>query len=159
MIRKEVLMWILILILLLFGAHLNLTALIPLAQGQTPPPWWVGGKIIWPFDLETRTLIPPGDALNTLTPILGVAAAVFFLLAALALLRWLIPAKWFRGLLVLGAACSIVLQIVWISPWAVLPLLVDAALLGLVFSMHLTVVNMRKPKPKAGTEQPSSPNI
>jgi hypothetical protein len=89
-------MWILILILLLLGAQLNLTAIVPLQPGGTPPPWWVGGRLLWPFAVETHTLIPKGDLLNTLTPILGIAAAIFFLLAAGALLRWLVPGQWFQ---------------------------------------------------------------
>ena len=38
------------------------------------------------------------------------------------------------ALLVAGAACSLVLQVVWISPWAVLPLLVDGVLLWALLS-------------------------
>ena len=136
-------MWIPILILLLLGAQLNLSALVPLAKGQAPPPWWVGGRLIWPFAADTRTLVPPGDALNTLTPILGIAAAVCFLLAAAALLHWLVPAGWFTWLVVAGAVCSIALHVVWISPWAILPLLVDAALVWAIFGMHLTVPLLR----------------
>jgi len=136
-------MWILVLVLLVLGAQLNLTALVPAAQGQTPPPWWVGGRLLWPFGLDTRTLLPAGDLLNTLTPILGVAAAVCFGLAAAALLHWFVPAQWFVWLIVAGAVCSIALQAVWISPWAVLPILVDAALVWAVFGMHITVPGLR----------------
>ncbi len=88
-------MWIVILVLLLLGAQLNLTAIVPLQPGGTPPPWWVGGRLLWPFAVETRTLIPPGALLNTLTPILGIASAILFLLAAAALLRWIVPGNWF----------------------------------------------------------------
>ncbi len=80
-------MWILVLILLLLGVQLNLTALVPLQPNNPPPPWWVGGRLIWPFAVETRTLIPKGDLLNTLTPVLGIVAAAGFLMAAGALLR------------------------------------------------------------------------
>ncbi|MBE0417995.1 MAG: hypothetical protein IBX63_09550, partial [Coriobacteriia bacterium] len=136
-------MWILMLVLLLLGAQLNLTALVPLEAGQPPPPWWVGGRLLWPFAAETRALLPPGDALNTLTPILAVASSACFLLAAAALLRWLVPAGWFQWLIVAGAALSIVLQVIWFSGWAVLPLLVDAALLWAVFGANLTVESLR----------------
>jgi hypothetical protein len=88
-------MWILMLVLLLLGAQLNPTAIVPLQAGGTPPPWWVGGRLLWPFAVETRTLIPPGDVLNTLTPILGIMSATVFLLAAAALLRWVVPGAWF----------------------------------------------------------------
>ena len=78
-------MWILMLVLLLLGAQLNLTAIVPLQAGDTPPPWWVGGRLLWPFAVETRTLLPAGETLNALTPILGIASAVCFVLAAAAL--------------------------------------------------------------------------
>jgi len=118
-----------ILVLLLLGAHLNLTALVPAAAGQGPPPWWVGGGLLWPFFLDTATLLSEGGLRDVMTPILGIGAAVCLLLAAGALLGWVVPRAWFRGLVVAGAVMSIVLQVVWISGWAVLPLAVDLALL------------------------------
>lgn len=129
---------------LLLGAQVNLTALVPAAAGQASPPWWVGGGLLWPFFADTRTLLPRGDALNTLTPVLGITAAVFFLLAAAALMGWLgVPGSWFPLLVVAGAACSIVLQVMWLSGWAVLPLVVDAAVLWAVLGMHATVAGLR----------------
>jgi hypothetical protein len=136
-------MKILVVCALLLAAHLNLTALVPAAAEQAPPPWWVGGRLIWPFGLDTRTLLPAGGAVDTLTPILGIASAVLFLLAAAALLHWLVPAAWLPGLVVAGVACSLVLQVVWISPWAILPLLVDGALLWALVSTHVSVVSLR----------------
>ena len=136
-------MWILVLILLLLGAQLNVTALVPLQPGDPPPSWWVGGRVIWPFAVETRTLLPRGDALNTLTPVLAVLSATCFLLAVAALLRWVVPAQWFTWLIVAGAVFSIVLQVIWFSGWAVLPLLVDVALLWAVFGQHITVSSLR----------------
>ena len=88
-------MRILIVCGLLFAAHLNLTALVPAAADQAPPPWWVGGRLVWPFGLDTHTLLPAGGAVGALTPILGIASAAFFLLAAAAVLHWLVPAPWF----------------------------------------------------------------
>jgi hypothetical protein len=136
-------MWIVTLVLLLLGAQLNLSALVPLQAGDPPPPWWVGGRLLWPFAVETRTLLPPGDALNTVTPILAIASAASFLLAAAALLRWLVPGAWFPWLIVAGAVLSSVLQVIWFSGWAVLPLLVDVALLWAVFGRHVTVGSLR----------------
>ena len=136
-------MWILILVLLILGAQLNLTAIVPLQAGGTPPAWWVGGRLLWPFAVQTRTLIPPGDALNTLTPILGITSAILLLLAAAALLRWVVPSPWFPWLIVAGAILSIVLQVIWFSGWAVLPLLVDVALLWAIFVQHMTVISLR----------------
>jgi len=136
-------MWILVLVLLLLGAQLNLTALVPLQPNSPAPPWWVGGRLIWPFAVETRTLIPKGDLLNTLTPVLGIVAATCFLLAAAALLRWVVPAQWFPWLIVAAAVSSIVLQVIWFSGWAIFPLLIDAALLWAVFGQHITVASLR----------------
>lgn len=136
-------MRILMLVLLFLSAHLNLTALVPLKPGDTPPPWWVGGRLVWPFAVETRTLLPPGDLLNTVTPLLGIGAAISFVLAAAALLGWFVPSHWFLWLVGIGAALSVVLQIIWFSPWAILPLLVDMALLWAVFGMGQTVERLR----------------
>jgi hypothetical protein len=137
-------MSILILVLLLLGAQLNLTAIVPLQPGAPPPPWWVGGRLLWPFAVETHTLLPPGDALNTLTPILAIASAILFLLAVAALLRWALPETSFRWLVVAGAVLSIVLQVIWLSGWAVFPLLVDAALLWTIFGWRVTVSSLRR---------------
>jgi hypothetical protein len=137
-------MSILILVLLLLGAQLNLTAIVPLQPGTPPPTWWVGGRLLWPFALETHTLIPPGDALNIITPILAIASAILFLLAVAALLRWSVPEKWFRWLIVAGVVLSIVLQIIWLSVWAVFPLLVDVALLWAIFGWRVTVSSLRR---------------
>ena len=136
-------MKILLLALLLLGAHLNLTALVPAAAGQAPPPWWTGGRLIWPFGLDTHTLLPSGGALDTLTPVLGIAGAVCFLLAAAALLHWVVPAAWLTWLIAGGVACSLALQVVWISPWAVLPLVLDAAFLWTILGAHATAVALQ----------------
>ena len=137
-------MWILMLVLLLLGAQLNLTGLVPLQTGDPPPPWWVGGRLLWPFAVETHTLLPPGDMLNTLTPLLAISSATFFLLAAAALLRWGVPVQWFTWLIVAGAAFSIVLQVIWFSGWAIFPLLVDGVLLWAVFGRQVTVGGLRE---------------
>ena len=136
-------MWLVILVLLFLGAQLNLTALVPLQAGDAAPPWWVGGRLLWPFGVETRTLLPAGDALNTLTPTLAIASAMCFLLAAAALLHRVVPDQWFPWLIVTGAVLSIALQIIWLSGWAVLPLLVDVALLWAIFGSHATVGSLR----------------
>ena len=135
-------MWIVILVLLLLGAQLNLSAIVPLQIGDSAAPWWVGGRLLWPFGLETRTLLQ-GDLLNTVTPILAIASAIFFLIAAAALLRWRVPGEWFPWLSVAGAAFSTVLQVIWFSSWAIFPLIVDIALLWLILGQHVTVWSLR----------------
>jgi hypothetical protein len=92
--------------------------------------------------LETRTLLQ-GDVLNTVTPILAIASAIFFLIAAAALLRWRVPGEWFPWLSVAGAALSILLQVIWFSGWAIFPLIVDIVLLWLILGQHVTVQSLR----------------
>jgi hypothetical protein len=131
---------IVIAVLLLLGAHLNLTALVPAAAGQGPPPWWVGGGVLWPFFLDTATLLPAGGIRDVLTPILGITAAVCLTLAAGALLGWIVPKAWLRPLVLAGVVTSVALQVVWISGWAVLPLAVDAVLLWAVLAARTPAV-------------------
>jgi len=135
-------MWIVVLVLLLLGAHLNLSALVPLQIGDPAPPWWVGGRVIWPFAEETNTLLSD-ELVGTLTPMLAIASALCFLLAAAALLRWRVSGQWFPLLLVGGAVLSIALQVIWFTGWAILPILVDIALLWAVFRMGITVDRVR----------------
>lgn len=135
-------MWILILALLLLGAQLNLSAIVPLQIGDSAAPWWVGGRLLWPFGLETRTLLQ-GDLLNTVTPILAIASTIFFLMATAALLRRRVPSEWFPWLSVAGVGLSIVLQVIWFSGWAIFPLIVDIALLWLILGQHVTVSSLR----------------
>ncbi|HOU28323.1 MAG TPA: hypothetical protein PLB39_02555 [Thermoleophilia bacterium] len=133
--------WIVV-VSLLFAAHINLTALVPAAAGQAPPPWWVGGRLLWPFGLDTHTLLPAGGVLGTLTPLLGIASATLFLLAAGAVLHWVVPAQWLAALVLSGAAASVALQVVWFSPWAVLPLLLDGLLVWGLFSSRVVPVGV-----------------
>jgi hypothetical protein len=132
-----------IVVVLLLGAHFNLTALVPAAPGQGQPPWWVGGGLFWPFFADTNTLVPAGALRDTVTPLLGIAAGVCLLMAAAALLGWLVPGSWFVPLVVAGTACSIVLQVCWLSGWTVLPLVLDAVLLWIVVAGNATVSALR----------------
>lgn len=129
--------------LLLVGAQVNLSALVPAQPGQTPPPWWVGGGLLWPFFADTRTLMPAGEARDLLTLGLGVLAASCFLAAAAAMMGWWVPQSWIGVLVVAGAVASIGLHVIWLSGWAVFPLLVDAALLWGVFGSRLTLWGLR----------------
>ena len=135
-------MWIVVFALLLLGAQLNLSGLVPLQDGGSPPPWWVGGRLIWPFAENTHTLLS-GDLLNTLTPTLAVSSAICFLMAAAALMKWHVPGDWFPMLIVCGAILSMGLQIIWFSGWAIAPLIVDILLLWAVFGWHITVNSLR----------------
>jgi hypothetical protein len=118
----------LFLVTLLLAAHFSLTAIVPLQPGDPQPPWWVGGRLIWPFAVETRTLIQ-GDLLNTLTLVLAFTSAAAFLLAAGALFRRLVSGNWWSWLITVGAVLGILLQVIWFTGWAIFPILVNAALL------------------------------
>lgn len=135
-------MWIVVLALLLLAAHLSLSALVPLKLGESAPPWWVGGMLIWPFAEGTNTFISE-ELANAITPILSMTSGLCFLLAAVALLRWRVPDRWFSWLIVTGAVFSMGLQLIWFTGWAVFPLLVDAALLWMVFQVRITVGGLR----------------
>ena len=113
------------------------------AAQRASQPDGAGAAPAGPFAIEMRTLIAPGTTLDAITPLLGIASGVFFLLAAAALMRWLVPAAWFPWLVVAGAVLSIVLQVIWFSGWAVLPLLLDVVLLWAVFGQHITVSSLR----------------
>lgn len=127
---------------LLLAAHFSLTAIVPLQPGEPQPPWWVGGRLIWPFAVETRTLLQ-GDLLNILTPVLAFTSAIAFLLAAAALLRRLVPGIWWSWLITGGAALGILLQVIWLTGWAILPILLNAALLWAIFGRGITVEKLR----------------
>lgn len=142
----------LVAVLLLLGAHLNLTALVPAAAGQGPPPWWVGGGVLWPFFLDTATLLPAGGFRDAITPLLGITTAVCLLLAAGALLGWIVPRTWLRPLVLAGVVASVALQLVWISGWAVLPLAVDAALVWAIWAGHASApAEAREPRRTAAS--------
>ena len=132
----------LFLITSLLAAHFSLTAIVPLLPGDPKPPWWVGGRLIWPFAVETRTLIQ-GDLLNTLTPVLAFMSATAFLLAAAALLRRLVSGNWWSWLITGGAVLGILLQVIWFTGWAILPILMNAALLWAIFRRGVTVDRLR----------------
>jgi hypothetical protein len=64
-------------------------------------------------------------------------------MAAAALLRWRVPGQWFGWLTAAGAILSIGLQVTWFTEWAVLPLMIDAALLWIVLRMKVSVEVLR----------------
>ena len=63
--------------------------------------------------------------------------------AAAALLRWRVPEAWFGSLIVAGVVLSVALQLIWFTGWSVLPLLVNVALLWVIFGQHVTVESLR----------------
>ncbi len=110
------------LILLLLAAHFSLTALLPGPAGK--------GTVVWPFGPESRPVFGfLGGGGRPLAQVLAVIAGACFLLAALSLFGLLIPADWWTVLVVVGAVASIVLHLLYLSPFAILPLILDGVLL------------------------------
>lgn len=128
-------MRIVLLILLLLAAHFSLTALLPGPTGK--------GTIIWPFGPESRPVLSfLGSARRPLTQVLAVLAGACFLLAALALFGLLVPATWWTALVIVGAVASILLHLLYVGPFAILPLILDGVLLWGVLAQGWTVASL-----------------
>ncbi len=86
----------------------------------------------WPFDLGrswliTGTGIDPGLVRTIAIVVIGITL-VAFLLAALSTVGVLVPAGWWRGLIIGSASGSIVLLVAFFSPTLLLGLAIDAVL-------------------------------
>lgn len=141
--KGEHLMHFIVLILFLLGAQCSLTAFAPAEAGKA----W----ILWPFATNSKSILGftggvPQQSGGTFTPILAVLAGLSglgFLAAAASLFGILIPPDWWPFLVPGSAILSILLQIIYIGPLAILPILVDVALLWGVFIQHWTVISLR----------------
>ena len=96
----------------------------------------------WPFEL-TRSWLVTGLQLDPafVRPAgigLAVASAVLLLLAGMSTVGWLVPAEWWSGLAVAGAAASLVTLLLFFHPWLVLGVVIDLAVLWLVIGAGWT---------------------
>ena len=131
-------MRIVLLILVLLGAQFTATAFVPTQPGK--------GWILWPFAADTKSWLGftggvPQQSNGVFLPLLaGLAgiATLGFLAAAASLLGILVPAAWWPYLVPVAAIASLVLQIVYAGPLAILPILLDAVLLWGVLIQHWT---------------------
>lgn len=124
----------LVVIALLLGAHFALTAIAP---GEKP-------LLYWPFAKDSRpTLDILGPAARPVTQLLSVLAGSCFLASVLAILGWLVPPAWFTPLVIIGAAASGLLFLLYIGIHAVIPLAIDAFLLWGIFGSRWTVAALR----------------
>ena len=135
-------MRIIVIIMLLLGAQLGLTAFAPAAAGRA----W----LLWPFAADAQRVLSgigglPQQSGSTLTPLLAGVSGLAFLAAALGLLGWGIPANWWLPAVLVATVASIALHVLYIGPWAVLPLAVDAALLWGVFAWRWSAASMGLP--------------
>jgi len=120
---------------LLLAGFLVAHAMIHISYLTPAPPRTAGGPE-WPFDLTRSWLVtgfqmgpgvvrPLGIALVATTTTLLVAAGF-------ATVGWLIPSGWWPGLVVSGAALSVLTLGVFFHPWLILGIAIDAALLWTV---------------------------
>jgi len=111
-------------ILLLFGLHFAGTVFVP---GAT-------AKIYWPFGENSRPLVKgigglPKQGGSVAAALLGGLAVLGFLAALLALFGVLVPAEWFRVLVIGASIAALLLHVLFFSPVLILPLLLDLVLL------------------------------
>jgi hypothetical protein len=129
-----------VLVLLIAAAHFSL---IPFAPAPAGKAW-----LVWPLAADARPWLGglgglPAQGGSIVTPALAGLAALCFVAAALALFGLLVPAAWWPWLVALGAASSALMYVLYIGPWAILPLALDLLLLWGVYGLHWTVLSLR----------------
>jgi hypothetical protein len=132
---------IVITLLLVAAWHFPTTFFVPGGTG-TPQ---AAGSIIWPFGRATGPVLAglPGfvapSSLQTVvaSPSIALAAAgissLAFLVALFSLWGVVIPADWWRPAAIIGSVASIVLFAIYLGPWAIVPMVIHAAVLWGVF--------------------------
>ena len=126
-------MRLIVIVLLILGAHFNLTAIAPGSKAL----------IYWPFGADTKPLLAMFGAYpNSPTQLLSVLAGACFSAALLALLGWLIPANWFTPLIVVGTLASIVLYGLYFGTFALLPIAIDLVLAWGALAQHWSVTTL-----------------
>jgi hypothetical protein len=121
---------------LLIGAFLAAHGLIHLSFVAPAPPRTAGGPE-WPFEtarswLVTGMGLDPAAVRASATALVVVSVALL-VAAGLATNGWLVPAEWWPGLTVSGAAASLVTLMLFFHPWLLLGVAIDLALLWAVF--------------------------
>ena len=119
-----------ILILLLLAAHFSLTPFAPAPVGK--------GTFYWPFAADSKPWLAgigglPQQSGRVITPLLAGLAGACFLAAALSLLGWVVPANWWMPLVLTASVASGLLYVLYLGPWSLLPIALDAVLLCGVF--------------------------
>ena len=120
--------------LLFLGWHFATTFFMPAGAPRS------SGWIVWPFGRDSQPVITgwrgilapnvlPTDPRPTAAFALASIASVTFLLALAGSFGVLVPAGWWRPVVVIAAVASGSLFLLYLGPRALIPLLVDAALL------------------------------
>lgn len=126
----------LVTLLLLAGAHFALTANVPAPAGKE----W----ILWPFAADSQAVLHlSGDGIANFTKLLSVIAGVCFLAAIMALFGWVFPAEWWGALVGIGSITSVALYLLYLGPWAILPIAIDLFLLWGIFMARWSTAMLR----------------
>ena len=136
--------------LLFLGWHFASTFFVPAATPRTE------GWIIWPFGRDSRPLFgswrgvltphaPPADPALTAALVLAAIASIGFLVGLAGLFGVFVPPEWWRPAVVIASAASAGLFVLYLGPWAILPLFVDAALLSAVLLGDWSVASLAGP--------------
>ena len=133
-------MRILVIILLILAAHFSLTPFAPAPVGQ--------GTFYWPFAADSKSWLAligglPRQSGSVVTPLLAGLAGLGFLSAVIGLFGIAVPADVWPLLVAGASAASLLLYILYIGPWAILPMAIDAALLWGVLAQHWSVAALR----------------
>lgn len=120
-------------ILIILAAHFSLTPFAPAKDGK----WF-----LWPFGQDSHPIFSfigglPAQSNGMITAILSGIAGLGFVLSLLARFGWLVPTAWITPALIIASACSIVLFIVYFNIWAILPIVVDLAILWLILTKKI----------------------
>ena len=126
-------------VLIFVAWHFPTTFFVP-AGAPTERGW-----IVWPFGQQTHPAfdaftgvvaptVPTATSSPTVAMVAAGIASLSFIIAAAALWGIVVPAAWWQPTLVIGASCSLVLFLVYLSPLALIPLVVDLIVLWGVLS-------------------------
>jgi hypothetical protein len=107
------------------------------------------GWLVWPFGRQSGPLfdglqgaIAPSSPVVTSTPTVALVAAgiasLAFLVALASLWGIVVPADFWRPAAIVGGVSSVVLFVIYLGPWAVVPLAVDAVVLWGIFAQGWT---------------------
>lgn len=123
-------------LLLLAGAHFALTANVPAPAGKE----W----ILWPFAIDSQAILHlTGGGIANFTKLLSAIAGVCFLAAIMALFGWVFPADWWGVLVAIASITSLALYLLFLGPWAIIPIIIDLFLLWGVFFTHWFAAMLR----------------
>jgi hypothetical protein len=137
--------------LLIIGWHFPTTFFVP----SGPP--YEKGWIIWPFGQRSKpaldvlpgvlapTALPATGATPTLALVAAGLASLAFLVAIAGVWGFIVPPAWWQPMVLFGAAASAVLFAIYFSPFAIVPLVVDAIAVFLVLYRSGALLQLSTP--------------